>query len=52
MTPAMVELLKLSLGLAFSLARTNGATEAEIDALYQTSKDEFTKNHPSLLEDI
>lgn len=49
---AIVELLKLSIGVYFSIAKMNGATEAEIDAIYNKEKDEFNKNVPSNLEDV
>ena len=41
MTAAVIELLKLSLSIYFSVAKMNNATEAELDAIYQTEKDKF-----------
>jgi len=52
MTAAIVELLKLSLGVYFTLAKMNGATEEELDAIYQDEKDKFAQNTPDKLEDV
>ena len=52
MTPAILELLKLSIGVYFSIAKMNGATEAELEAIYQEEKDNFNDNNPSALEDV
>jgi len=52
MTTAIVELLKLSLSIYFSVARMNNATESELDAIYQEEKDKFIQNSPSHLEDV
>ncbi len=52
MTTAIVELLKLSIGLYFSMAKMHGASEEELDAIYQEEKDKFNSNTPSLLEDV
>lgn len=52
MTAAIVELLKLSIGVYFSIAKMNGATEEEIDNLYKDEKKTFLENHPSKLEDV
>lgn len=52
MSPAIVELLKLSIGVYFSIAKMHSVTEAELDALYQTEKDKFSNNTPDKLEDI
>lgn len=52
MTAGIIELLKLSIGVYFSIARMHGATEAELDAIYQTEKDKFNENDPSALEDV
>ncbi len=52
MGPAIVELLKLSIGVYFSIAKMNGATEAELDAIYQNEKDKFNQNDPRYLEDV
>jgi len=52
MGPAIVELLKMSIGVYFSLAKLHGASEAELDAIYQTEKDKFENNDPSKLEDV
>jgi len=52
MTVAIVELLKLSLSIYFSVAKMNNATEAELDAIYQEEKDKFNDNNPNHLEDV
>lgn len=52
MTMAIVELLKLSLGLYFSMAKMHGATAAEVDAIYQDEKNKFNANSPDVLEDV
>jgi len=52
MTAAIVELLKLSLGVYFRLAQMNDATEEELDAIYQTEKDKFANNTPDQLEEV
>ena len=52
MTPAVIELLKLSIGLYLSIARTYDATTAELNDIYKTERDKFTKNTPDKLEDV
>jgi hypothetical protein len=52
MTAAIVELLKLSIGVYFSLAKLHGATEEELDTIYQEEKDKFNANDPNDLEDV
>ncbi|MCP4650401.1 MAG: hypothetical protein GY853_10030 [PVC group bacterium] len=52
MTQAIVELLKLSIGVYFSIAKMNNATEEELDAIYQEEKGKFANNDPSKLEDV
>lgn len=52
MTAAVIELLKLSLSIYFSVAKMNNATEAELDAIYQTEKDKFKVNTPNKLDDV
>ena len=52
MSPAVIELLKLSIGVYFSIAKMNNATEEELDALYKEEKRKFNENHPSQLEDV
>lgn len=52
MTPAIVELLKLSLSVYLRIAQTNNATEAELDAIYTEVKDTFYNNTPDKLEDV
>ena len=51
MTGAILEVAKMLLGAYFSYARLQGATEEELEALYQTEKDEFDKNNPLDLPD-
>lgn len=52
MTEVVVQLLKMSLTLYFTMAKMHGATEEELDAIYQEEKDKFSKNTPDLLEDV
>lgn len=49
---AIVELLKLSLNVFFSLAKMNNATAEELDAIYAEEKDKFEVNTPDKLEDV
>jgi len=48
----MIELFKLSIGVYFSIAKMHGATEAELDAIYQSEKDKFDQNNPIHLEEV
>ena len=52
MTPAIVELLKLSIGVYFSIAKMHNATEQELDAIYKEEKAKFNASDPSKLEDV
>jgi len=52
MSTTILELLKLSISVYFSIAKMNNATEAELDAIYQAEKDKFNENDPNALEDV
>lgn len=52
MTPAVVELLKMSLSVYFAFARMNGATEEQLDVIYKEEKKKFLVNSPDQLEDV
>lgn len=52
MTPAVVELLKLSVSIYFAIAQMHNATEAELDEIYKTQKKQFLKNSPDKLPDV
>lgn len=52
MTKAVIEIAKLLLTAYFSFAKLQGASEAELDDLYGTAKDEFDQNDPGKLEGL
>ncbi|MDP8268283.1 MAG: hypothetical protein P9L97_06090 [Candidatus Tenebribacter davisii] len=52
MSPAIIEALKLAMGLYFSIAKMNNATEQELNKIYQSEKSKFLKNLPSKLEQV
>jgi hypothetical protein len=52
MTPAIIELLKLSVSVYFAIAQANNATEEELDAIYKEQKKQFLENSPDKLPDV
>jgi hypothetical protein len=52
MTPAVVELLKLSISLYFAIAQAYEATGEELDAIYQEQKRKLLENTPDKLPEI
>jgi hypothetical protein len=51
MVGPILEIAKLLLGAYFSYAKLNGATDEEIEALYQDEKKNFDENKPDFLPD-
>jgi len=48
----IAELLKLSLGVYFAIAKANGATEEDIEKVFQEEKAKFIANDPGKLENV
>lgn len=52
MTPLIIESLKLLVSGYIAIAKANGATEEEIDAIFKEEKAKFNINSPDKLEDL
>ena len=52
MTTAVIELLRLSLHVYFSIARMHNATKEQLDSIYQEEKDRYLLNDPKKLENV
>jgi maleate cis-trans isomerase len=52
MTPAILELLKLSISVYFSVAKMNNVSEEELEEIFKEEKEKFSQNTPDQLEDV
>jgi hypothetical protein len=49
---ALIEVAKTLINGAFSLMKTAGKTDEEIDLIYQGEKEKFVQNKPENLPDV